>query len=90
LDLHTVSKSLFCEHNMQASVRNVVSTAEESVPKLGAQHLPCQVDLYALRHAPELQIGSSHLTCVGVQHLHVYLCHTLHKTGYTCSCHCSM
>ena len=58
---------------MQASVRNVVSTAERSVPK---QDLRCQVDCvqYALRHALELQNGSSHLTFVGVQHLPDYIC----------------
>ncbi len=86
LELCTVFKSL-----LQASVRNVVSTAEGLVPKLGAHELPCQFDCvqYALRHAPEVQTGSSHLTIVGVQHLpnYICLCHMLHKTGYTCSWH---
>ena len=51
---------------MQASIRKVVSTAEGSVPKLGAHNLPCQSDCgqYALRRAPEIQSRASHVTIV--------------------------
>ncbi len=59
VDLGPVFKPLFCEHNLQASVRNEVSTAEASVLKLGAHKLLCPFDSvqYALRHALKYKLA---------------------------------